>query len=191
MPRLRFLHGNVTIGYCEKDKVLGMNGNTCSRCGVRLVPSRLLYPISEKNYHLDGFTSLQWKDLEQAMKNAFMITMFGYGAPKSDVSAIELLKGGWGDKYQRNLEQTEIIDIRDESDLRSTWEPFIHTHHYEVHDDFYDSWIANHPRRTGEAWINQYIDALYIDDNPIPKDADFPELWEWFDKLREVEEHST
>lgn len=187
LSRLYFLHGNVTIGYCENDKVMGVNGNACSRCDVRLTPSKLLYPISEKNYHLDGFVSGQWKELENAMKNSFMITMFGYGAPKSDVSAIELLKEGWGDKYQRTLEQTEVIDIRDESDLRATWEPFIHTHHYEVHDNFYDSWIANHPRRTGEAWLNQYIDALYLDGNPIPRDADFSELWDWFDKLRKAE----
>jgi len=27
LPRLLFLHGNVKIGYCSKDKVLGINGN--------------------------------------------------------------------------------------------------------------------------------------------------------------------
>lgn len=39
LPRLQFLHGNVTIGYCGKDKVMGVNGNACSRCGERLSPS--------------------------------------------------------------------------------------------------------------------------------------------------------
>ncbi len=117
-----------------------------------------------------------------------MITVFGYGAPKSDVSAIDLMKAAWGDVNSRYMEQTEIVDIREEDDLRETWEPFIHTHHYEVHDNFYDSWIANHPRRTGEAYINQYIDAMFIDNNPVPKDLDFPELWDWFEKLQKVEE---
>ena len=65
--------------------------------------------------------------------------------------------------------------------------PFIHTHHYEAHSNFYDSWIANHPRRTGEAYINQYIDAMFIDNNPIPKDLHFPDLWDWFERLQEVE----
>lgn len=191
LPRLQFLHGNVTIGYCADDNVIGINGSTCIQCGVKLTPSKLLYPISEKNYHLDGFISGQWKEIENALKNAFMITIFGYGAPKSDVSAVELLKNGWGDKYARSMEQTEIIDIRDEDDLSSTWAPFIHSHHYEVHKNFNDSWIANHPRRTGEAYLNQYVLAKFIDDNPIPKDADFPELWNWFDKLRKVEEAAT
>jgi len=192
LPSLHFLHGNVKIGYCHKDKVTGVIGAACSHCGQRFKPSRLLYPISNKDYHLDEFISAQWNDLEQLLKNAFMITVFGYGAPKSDVSAIDLMKAAWGDKNARSLEQTEIIDIRSEDDLRATWEPFIHTHHYEVHDNFYNSWIANHPRRTGEAYWNQYLEALFIEDNPIPRNLDLPELWDWFDKLREVEEtHSS
>lgn len=188
LPRLLFLHGNVGVGYCEKDKVAGLNGNKCSKCRRILVPSRLLYPIAEKNYHLDGFISSQWNELEQHLKNAFMITIFGYGAPQSDVSAIDLMKSAWGDVNKREMEQTEIIDIRSEEDLYKTWEPFIHTHHYDTHSSFYNSWIANHPRRTGEAHINQYYDAQFIENNPIPKDFHFPELWSWFEKLKIVEE---
>lgn len=187
LPRLYFLHGNVTIGYCAQDKIMGLNWNPCSKCGQLFTPTKLLYPISEKNYHLDDFISTQWKELEYAMKNAFMITIFGYGAPKSDVSAIELLKKGWGDKYDRSLEQTEIINILPEDELSVTWEPFIHTHHYDIYDSFYCSWIANHPRRTGEAWVNQYIDIMYLEGNPIPKEIEFPELWDWFSKLSYAE----
>lgn len=188
LPRLLFLHGNVGVGYCEKDKVAGINGNRCSKCGCVLVPTKLLYPIAEKNYHLNGFISSQWKDLNQLLQGAFMITIFGYGAPQSDISAIDLMKSAWGDVNQREMEQTEIIDIRSEDDLCNTWEPFIHTHHYETHSSFYDSWIANHPRRTGEAYINQYWNAQFIDNNPIPKEFAFPELWAWYDRLKQVEE---
>lgn len=188
LPRLLFLHGNVGVGYCEKDKVAGVNGNRCSKCGLVLAPTKLLYPIAEKDYHLNGFISSQWKELNQYLQSAFMITIFGYGAPQSDVSAIDLMKSAWGDVSQRVMEQTEIVDIRNEDDLCSTWEPFIHTHHYETHSSFYDSWIANHPRRTGEAYINQYWNAQYIDNNPIPKKVALPELWAWFDQLKQVEE---
>lgn len=191
LPRLYFLHGNVTIGYCSTDKGMGVNWNPCSRCGQPFTPSTLLYPIGEKDYHLDGFISTQWNELKNKMKNSFMVTIFGYGAPKSDVSAIELLKQGWGDKYQRNLEQTEIINILPEDELRATWAPFIHTHHYDVFDSFYGSSIANHPRRTGEAWLNQYIDSVFLEGNPVPKELDFPDLWEWFSELSNVEVNGT
>lgn len=189
LPRLQFLHGNVEIGYCESDLVLGLNGARCKDHGKLFTPSRLLYPISEKNYHLDGFISTQWQELAQSIQNAFMLTIFGYGAPKSDVSAVDLLKTAWGNKnkYDRNLEQTEIIDIKPESELHDTWEPFIHTHHYNAHSNFFDSWIAKHPRRTGEAYLNQYIDAMFIEDNPAPKTESFDELWDWFDTLHKVE----
>lgn len=187
LPRLLFLHGNVGVGYCANDTVAGLIGNRCSKCDCAFAPTKLLYPIAEKNYHLDGFISLQWKELNQHLQNTFMITIFGYGAPRSDVSAIDLMKSAWGDSNQREMEQTEIIDIRNEDDLYDTWEPFIHTHHFETHFSFYDSWIANHPRRTGEAYINQYFNTQFIDDNPIPKEFAFEELWVWYDRLKQVE----
>jgi len=187
LPRLLFLHGNVEVGYCEKDRIAGINGNNCSRCGEVLKPTKLLYPVDKKDYHLDGFIYLQWKELQYNLRNAFMITIFGYSAPKSDVSAIELMKFAWGDIESREMEQTEMIDIKSEDTLCNTWQPFIHTHHYDVHRSFYESWIANHPRRTGEAHINQYYYAKFINNNPIPKDLSFLELWKWLKPLQDVE----
>lgn len=188
LPRPLFLHGNVAVGFCKKDYLVGTNGNRCRKCDCILEPTKLLYPISKKNYHLNGFISSQWSELDHYLRNAFMITIFGYGAPQSDISAIDLMKSAWGDINQRVMEQTEIIDIKSEDDLCSTWEPFIHSHHYEIHSSFYESWIANHPRRSGEAYLNQYLDAQFIDNNPIPKDRSFPELWSWYAPLKEVEE---
>lgn len=188
LPRLLFLHGNVKVGGCEKDNVLGAKGNRCSKCKQLFKPSKLLYPISEKHYQRNSFISGQWDELSRHLKEAFMITIFGYGAPKSDVSAIALLKSAWGDVNNREMEQTEIIDIRSEEDLRNTWEPFIHTHHYETHSSFYDSWIANHPRRTGEAYINQYLNAQFIENNSVPKELSFSKLWDWYSPLKQIEE---
>lgn len=187
LPRLLFLHGNVEVGYCEKDNISGINGNNCSRCNEILKPTRLLYPIDEKEYHLNRFIGLQWKELQYNLRNAFMVTIFGYSAPKSDVRAIELMKLAWGEIKNREMEQTEIIDIKSEDALCEAWQPFIHSHHYDVRRDFYESWIANHPRRTGEAYLNQYFYTKFIDNNPIPKDLSFLELWEWLKPLQDVE----
>jgi len=188
LPRVLFLHGNVEVAHCPEGHMIGNNGGTCHHCGSLLMPTKLLYPISEKNYHLDEFISRQWAKLADVLKHAFMVTIFGYGAPTSDASAIKLLKKGWGNIKERSLEQVEIIDIRKEDDLRETWEPFIHTHHYRVERSFYDSWIANHPRRTGEAYSNQFFEAKFIENNPLPNAANFPELWEWYSRLQKVED---
>ncbi|MGD0038776.1 MAG: hypothetical protein ABSC53_15930 [Bacteroidota bacterium] len=187
LPRLLFLHGNVMIGHCKTDMVMGLKGNPCGMCGNELDPSRLLFPIAEKNYEKDGFIAEQWRELAGHLKNAFMLSLFGYGAPKSDAAAIELLKNAWGTPDDRFMEQIEIINVLPEDELVTTWEPFIHSHHYKVTDDFYSSWLAKHPRRTGEAYINQFVEAMFIEDNPIPRNAGFEELWDWFDKLAKVE----
>jgi len=187
LPRLLFLHGNVMVGYCETDKVMVLNGNHCGQCGNLVDPSRLLFPIAEKNYEKDAFVAEQWQELAADMRAAFMVTLFGYGAPATDAAAIDLLKGAWGDPANRTLEEIEIINILPEEELVGTWKPFIYSHHYHVRDDFYSSWLANHPRRTGEAYINLNLEAMLIYSNPIPRKASFDELWGWFDELLEVE----
>lgn len=187
VPRILFLHGNVLDAYCETDKVHGVRGARCSKCKRTFEPVGLLYPISQKNYERDPGVRAAWEAVKWSFKNAFMVTIFGYRAPESDKAAVELLLEAWGDWQKRELEQFEIIDVRDEKDLLKSWEPFIHTHHYEVHSDFYDSWIANHPRRSGEAYWNQYMEVCFIENNPIPRPNNFDELWSWYRPLIEVE----
>ena len=186
LPNLLFLHGNVGVGYCKDHFQTGLKGFSCT-CGKNFEPTPLLYPITEKEYYLDGFLKSQWKTLQNYIKSAFWITIFGYSAPKYDTGAIDLMKLAWGQAKERNMEQIEIIDIKTEEELRKTWNSFIYSHHWEIHNDFYDSWMANHPRRTGEAYYNQYLKAKFIDNHPIPRNLSFKELREWFESLLDVE----
>ena len=187
LPNLLFLHGNVKIACCVNDKVLGLKGNRCIKCGQTLEPTRLLYPVTEKNYEADPMLSVQWTDLRSSMTDAFMFTVFGYSAPKSDVSAVDLLKKGWGSRDRRVMEETEIIDTKPEEELVGVWEQFIHSHHYSVSSDFFDSWLAHHPRRTGEAYVAQIIDAKDAEGNPVPRGVSLSELQNWFKQLRDAE----
>lgn len=185
-PRLVFLHGSVLAGYCAIDKIVGTVGTLCE-CGRTYQPSRLLYPVAEKDYRADPMISAGWQFLEGALKKAFMVTVFGYSAPTSDVSAIEILKNAWGTPEERRMEQFEIIDIRPEDELKQSWDPFIHTHHYEIHSDFYSSFIATHPRRTGEAYWNQCVAGRFTTPNPAPHAPTVGELANWFQPLLEAE----
>ncbi|MFA5755018.1 MAG: hypothetical protein WC909_01470 [Candidatus Paceibacterota bacterium] len=191
LPKLAFLHGNVSVGYCEKDKIAGLANLRCKKCGEILKKVPLIYPIKEKNYTKNLFIANEWKQLKWGFQNAFMITIFGYSGPKNDTEAIMAMKKAWGDKDQRSMEQTAFITIQSENEISENWEPFIHTHHYEMNTDFYDSWIANHPRRTGEAYLNQYLQAKFINNNPIPRTLDFPALWEWYGQFKKVEDMKT
>lgn len=191
LPKPYFLHGNVAVGFCAKDKVSGLAGNRCSRCRNVFEASALLYPVENKSYQDGSFIQSQWAAVSYFLSSCFMLTIFGYSAPKTDVEAVALLKEGWGDVNDRNMEQTEIINRpgANHDALRETWDKFIHTHHYEIHESFYDSFIANHPRRTGEAYKNQYLDARFISDNPIPRDiTKLEQLVAWFRPLLDVEQ---
>ena len=165
LPKVFFLHGNVKVGFCRKDDNSGLLGRSCSYCHQPFEASPLLFPVEEKNYQDGALVEREWKALAHYLKHCFMFTIFGYSAPQTDVEALRLLKEAWGEVGDRQLEQTEIIDHPgcDEVALRARWQPFIHTHHYDVFDSFYESWIANHPRRTGEAYWAQYLDAQFID----------------------------
>ena len=189
MPILAFLHGNIRVGYCSKDRVIGLSGTRCQHCYGQFTKVPLLYPIKKKNYGTNPVIADAWKRLNWGFANAFMITIFGYSGPKTDREAIETMQQAWGDRKKRNLEQTALIiaPTQRKEEARANWDRFIHTHHYEIQTDFYDSWIAKHPRRTGEAYWNQYLDAKFIENNPIPKDLDFPDLWKWFEQFKKAE----
>lgn len=187
LPMLAFLHGNVSIGICEKDKISGIVREKCPKCAKDLVKSQLLYPIRKKDYTKNTFIANEWARLKFGFANAFMITIFGYSGPQADEEAISAMKEAWGDKKDRNMEQTTFITKQKEDHIVKNWNPFIHTHHYEVDDNFYNSWIANHPRRTGEAYFNQYYEAKFIENNPIPKNSPFEKLWEWYRQFKDPE----
>jgi hypothetical protein len=189
-PHVLFLHGNVLMGYCHLDRILGTRRTRCSKCQQPFQASSLLFPVTRKDYRRDPTIAAMWEQLEVVLRQAFMVTIFGYGAPSSDVEAVGLLKAGWGRVEDRQMEQFELIDIQSEDVLCERWGQFIHTHHYEIHDSFYDSWIAQHPRRTGEAYLNQYLEAQFIEPNPLPRGASFAELENWIQPLIKAEDSS-
>ncbi|MBX4389541.1 hypothetical protein K4H03_26045, partial [Mycobacterium tuberculosis] len=88
---------------------------------------------------------------------AFMFTIFGYSGPNTDQEAIALMSGAWGGAINRAMEQAAFITFQSEDEIRAAWSDFIHTHHWEMERDFFASWIARHPRRTGEAYLAQYL----------------------------------
>lgn len=189
MPRVLFLHGNTAIGYArDGDQVLmGSIGRVSRRCGEFFKPGPLLFPVAKKNYHYDDRIRSAWNDLKAELHAAYAVTVFGYSAPVTDVEVVALLKEGWGNANDRDLEEIEMIDVKSDDDLYQTWEPFIHSHHYRTTNSFYDSIIGYSPRRSCEAMWAQLMDMVFIEKNPIPQNSDWNELYEWVDILLEDE----
>ncbi|MEZ8739568.1 hypothetical protein AB6E21_06035 [Photobacterium swingsii] len=177
LPDLAFLHGNVLVGYCLKHPHGGSLDNRCPECGEWFSPSRLLYPIAKKNYNDDPFTRNSWKALKNYLSKAYLVTIFGYSAPKTDVEAIDMLKDAWGGINERSMEDFEFIDIQQENALVVTWEDFIHTHHYRYTNNFFNSSLARFPRRTTEALFDRTQNCIWTSpDTPLSEAMTFSDL---------------
>ncbi|QDT47557.1 hypothetical protein Pan258_15930 [Symmachiella dynata] len=191
LPHLVFLHGNVRVGCCLEHKFKGRVGDICPDCRTPHPPSELLFPVERKGYTSNGFIEDEWNRLKIALGDACMFTIFGYSAPASDVEAVSLMQTAWRTAEERSMEQIEIIDIASEEDLCKSWDSFIFSHHYHVRRNFYDSWIAQFPRRTGEAYFDTFYDGKYVSPNPIPPNLDFQNLKKWIAPLTSAEGFAT
>lgn len=187
-PRTIFLHGNVAVGYCMEDKVKGHVGQRCHRCGNLFTPSKLLYPIAKKDYASDPTIKAEWDDMRKALQNAYLLTIFGYGAPSTDVEAVTLMKEAWGSPSQRDLEETEIINTQNEGILLETWKGFIHSDHCQILRSFYDSWLVKHPRRSCEAFWSATMELRPFEDHPLPQDMSYEELLAWLEPYLQAED---
>lgn len=192
LPSPLYLHGNTAIGICTNHERVGIShrDRPCPKCGKALSKCKLLYPIAQKDYNSDPYIRSSWDRVQLCLGDAYMFTIFGYGAPSSDVEAVSLLSSGWGDKYQRNMEEIEIIDVVDEDALCSRWDKFIHTHHYSTYSSLYSSMIGKCSRRSADACFGANYDCIAWEEYPIPRDASWGELDEWLTPYTEAENRS-
>jgi len=187
LPTELYLHGCAVVGHCLDDRTMGAVGSTCSVCKRPFTPSRLLYPVGDKDYRSDPFIDAQWKSLQFAMEHAWLFTIFGYSAPSSDAAAIELLDGAWGGYEKRNLEEIELINTQREEELLPSWDRFIHTHHYRVTNDYFKSLLGAFPRRTCEAMWEQNMEARFLEYRSVPRFESVNELQAWASELASYE----
>lgn len=195
LPYLSFLHGNVAIGYSKEDKRCGAAGMTSKATLNFYEPTRLLYPVGQKNYTNDEFISMEWERLKAWLHedSTKIVTIFGYGAPATDVEAVKLLNEAWGTSDERNMEQFEIIDVRPEDEVREQWDTFIHSHHYDYSTNYFESSLAYNPRRTSESYFQHILpnspSEAFSASNPVPSDfKTLEELWDWHKELFDAEE---
>lgn len=193
-PYIAFLHGTVSLGYSKEDKLAGPAGMYSKKTLSYFEPTKLLFPVTKKDYNNDEFTKSQWDMLDSFLSDKVVrkLTIFGYGAPSTDVEAIQAMNKAWGTGDERNMEQFEIIDVRPEDELVKTWSNFIHSHHYDYVTDYFKSSLASNPRRTFESYF-QHNMPLTIDEalsasNPVPSNfKTLDELWAWHSNLVEAD----
>ena len=187
IPKPVFLHGNVRIGHCEDDGYIGKISEPCPECNNLLMPIKLLYPIKEKDYNSDIFIKSEWDYLQKSIENAFTLTIFGYGAPDTDVEAFNLMKTAWKAQSQRQIEMVEFIDLKEKEELTNQWEEFLFSHHYRCYKNFYESHIPNSARRTCESIYHPTLMGKFCEWYPLPKEYNFGKFIEWLKPFIEME----
>ncbi len=189
LPQIAFLHGNVAIGVCEETKTFGpvLNKYYNLETGKQFTPIQLLYPIEQKDYSSSPFIKDQWNLLSHYLKSPSRVTIFGYSAPKTDVDAISIMKKAFGNKDTHPYTQFEIIDTKKEDELCDLWDDFIFSHHFEIHKEYFESTLAKFPRRTGEVFFENYLQAKWPEENYPIETEKFDDFWNWHKKLIENE----
>jgi hypothetical protein len=196
VPYMSFLHGSAALGYNkELDESGPSNYYADSAFTQKFEPTKLLYPIGQKDYTSDPFINKEWERTKDWVgdENTKIMTVFGYGAPVTDLEAVDLLSKSWGSKDKRNMEQFEMINVESMEDCRRKWKKFIHTHHYDYMDSYFDSRLAKFPRRTFESYTHQFRamtpSEAFQKANPVPNNfKSIEQMWEWFSPLIEAEQ---
>lgn len=188
LPRILFLHGNVDVGACRAHKKSGFLEHRCSTCGTPMEPSPLLFPIKRKDYTTDPFIKSEWTQLEDAMERAYLITIFGYSAPVTDVEARSLLLEKWKTNPTRDLAEIDVVDIRDRDDLKASWKDFFVRQHYGIFKDVRRTTSFRHPRRSCEAFAMATLQQDPWRENDFPETSNLEELHAWLRPLLQEEE---
>jgi hypothetical protein len=183
-----FLHGNVMVGFCDKDSVLGIMGARCSHCGEPLGRSKLLYPVRHKDYTRDRFVKSQWDDLRRYLRTTYYLTIFGYSAPRTDVEAKGLMIDVWKANPTFQLAEVDIVDIKPADKLLENWKEFRCSHHYNITNSVFRSSLFLQPRRSCESLASASLMLRVWKDNPFPRFETIEELQEWLKPLIEEEE---
>ena len=183
LHQIAFLHGNVAIGACLKHSEKGYAGSRCTNCGHTYQPAPLLYPVTSKRYRDEPFIAKEWSLLEAKLRNAFMITIFDYSAPASDVDARAIMQMAWECNETRHLSQIEIVDIRPSREIYRNWKDFITRDHYDTSRRISATWQYQYPRRSCDSLGAAILLLQPWSPKPLPRYRKLQHLQAWCEPL--------
>jgi hypothetical protein len=78
-----------------------------------------------------------------------------------------IIRASWkGDGPHNAVNRLEVIDVRDSDELAAQWADFAHHDHYDIRRTFFDSVLAQYPRRSCEAHAYMAFDGEFVDSLP-------------------------
>lgn len=183
LPKLYFLHGNVLAGVCEKDKRSGFLGNKCSVCHEYLTPSQILFPIKKKDYYKDSFIKNEWNALKYYLDNSFLLTIFGYSAPTTDIEAKNIMLYAWNKNKRKELNEIKIIDTKHKRQVEKTWSEFIYNGHGGIYKNVRHTRSFLYARRSCESWGDAIMQNFPWKEIKMPRFRKLESLQKWVQPL--------
>lgn len=188
LPSILFLHGNVEVGVCQQHRRKGFIHQCCSECGRQFEPSRLLFPVGQKDYTNDPFIKNEWDQLQDHLERAYIVTIFGYSAPVTDIEARSLLLKSWRENATQELAEVEVVDIRRREELEANWADFFVRRRYAIFPDICRSLSFQYVRRSCDAFAMANLQQAPWRENPFPKSPELSVIHNWLAPLLQEEE---
>jgi hypothetical protein len=183
LPAILFLHGNVKQGVCNVHKRLGWNDDLCDVCREPMKRTKLLYPVSNKDYSHDPIIREQWNILDHYLDEAYFITVFGYSAPYTDIDARSRIIDHIANNRRKGILQVELIDLKSDELSKTTFKDIYANHHCSLLGNFDQSWLSKHPRFSCEALYEATMQQKPIQPIPFPKTDSIEDFREWVEAL--------
>lgn len=125
LPNIIFPHGNSGVGLCYGCKFKGYSRCICPKCFKDLEPMPLLYPVDKKNYNSIPIIKNEWNLAKDFLSRAAGITVYGYGAPSTDVEAVKLMKSAFEISETKRIAPFTIINLSEnEKEQKRKWANF-------------------------------------------------------------------
>lgn len=158
LPQLVFPHGNVGVGICNDCKQKGYYGYVCSKCYSPFQRMPLLYPTGEKDYEKNPVIKNEWTIAQTYLSQAAGLTIFGYGAPISDVAAVTLLKNALAASNTKQICPVTIINLLSaKNEQLSKWNDFYDSKMISYVEKFQDTHLWTNPRVSLESLFDSIL----------------------------------
>lgn len=189
LPELIFPHGNAGVGLCYDCKIKGYANCLCPNCFRDFEQMPLLYPIGKKDYNEKPIIKNEWNRAKAVLAKAAGITVYGYGAPVTDIEAVELMKSANSISQMKDIAPFTIINLAcNEVEQREKWKEFYDVKMMIYCNSFEESMLWRNPRVSLETLFDAILQQQPRSiEKPFVKFSSLGELQEFVKTITEFE----
>lgn len=158
LPELIFPHGNAGVGLCDDCRTKGYANCLCPECFKELKPMPLLYPVGKKNYNSMSIIVNEWNIAKSVLSKAAGITIYGYGAPVTDIEAVELMQSANYMSQMKEIAPFTIINLAEnEEEQRKKWSEFYAVRTFLYCNKLEETLLWRNPRVSLETFFDAIL----------------------------------